>query len=682
MTKLIQLLVLLFASTAIGQWRQTSGPEGGNISNLTMVNSKLVVQINHDNLYRLEGEKWEKLPVNPFANELYAVGGHLIAARWDGLHLSTDEGDTWTWALELNDIPRISIDKDTMYAIHANGLFRSSDRGLQWSQVEHGPALWTVAAREGIVVAAPLDNTGVLRSTDHGRTYEGVNTGLPDTARVAQLSTDHGFFYAGTNAGIFRSTDEGLSWERFEKDLPGGMPKGNKKLIRRGDFTFLLTDDTTYIATLNGWKVLSAVPVNGVIEDGSVIYAGRLGDVHTTFFMGDSWLKTTPPLLANNVRNIVIANKHLLADGATGIFRTSDEGHTWERVNDLRSYTLINIGSSVFALGMTPENTFTFIKSPDQGMTWQTLEPPVENLGYIRGIGRSSGGLFAAVGVEDHMGTMEWIAGGVLISTDRGISWIDVSNGLPKKKGISVPVYSLYIDDETQLVATADGLYRSTDGGELWVPATNGISEGKTFRPQYYTRIGQTIYASSDLHVYATTDHGASWTKLHPPQDHILGIGKFENELYTLQYHELTFKMFRLKMVDDSLQWVDISDRLPAGVTPIKAVEFGTTAYLGTMESGLWIYNNTASVEEPLPMERSIAYPNPAIYSVTIPLEEEQGNSTIEVHDMLSRQVASINVSVGHREVIIDTRSFIPGRYSYFVHSDKGKRAGSFTVIR
>ncbi len=56
-------------------------------------------------------------------------------------------------------------------------------------------------------------NSGIFRSTNQGQSWTQVNTGLT-TLDVRALAVIGGHFFAGTRGGggVFRSTDSGQSW--------------------------------------------------------------------------------------------------------------------------------------------------------------------------------------------------------------------------------------------------------------------------------------------------------------------------------------------------------------------------------------------------------------------------------------------------------------------------------------
>ena len=65
-------------------------------------------------------------------------------------------------------------------------------------------------------VIASLTVGGVFRSTNNGESWEEINSGLPDRAPSCLAANSSGHLFAGVwRKGMFRSTDNGSSWEEI-----------------------------------------------------------------------------------------------------------------------------------------------------------------------------------------------------------------------------------------------------------------------------------------------------------------------------------------------------------------------------------------------------------------------------------------------------------------------------------
>jgi photosystem II stability/assembly factor-like uncharacterized protein len=144
-----------------------------------------------------------------------------------------------------------------------------------------------------------------------------------------------------TSQYVWRSTNEGQTWQRISPDLSRHDPS------TMGDSGGPITLDQTGVETYAVVFALAPSPV-----DGNVIWAGSDdGLVHVTRDGGKNWAKITPPDLPEFSRVSLIeasphdaatayvaANRYQRADRAPYVYRTTDYGKTWTKiVNGIRA---------------------------------------------------------------------------------------------------------------------------------------------------------------------------------------------------------------------------------------------------------------------------------------------------------------------------------------------------------
>lgn len=230
------------------------------------------------------------------------------------------------------------------------GVWKTDDGGRTWKQIfdqTHTPsigALALAASNPNIIYVGTgeqLEGKGVYKSTDGGATW--TNVGLNDVHHISSLIIDprdpnivlagtYDFFSAGPRRGVFKTTDGGKTW--------------NKVLFK---------DDKTGIADM------CAAP-----DDARVIYAASY----------------TPQFAPNNRPG---------AGSESQIFKSTDEGATWQPVSDsgLPANPRGRIGVAV-ASGTDGKRVYAimnqgFFRSDDGGATWQqsTKDPRVLGSGYF-----------------------------------------------------------------------------------------------------------------------------------------------------------------------------------------------------------------------------------------------------------------------------------------------------------
>ncbi|WP_416899539.1 MAG: WD40/YVTN/BNR-like repeat-containing protein [Minwuia sp.] len=182
--------------------------------------------------------------------ELVQTDGRIHAGAEDGHYYSDDDGVNWQ-ASDLRGLQVWQIRAAADGALYAGTqpahLFRSTDGGLHWTEVESFSAA-PEAARWGIPLDPPIPGRaramvidaddplhlrigvevgGIMTSTDGGRTWTMDLPGdNPDLHMMFAHPADPDVLYASTgygrpdgiaemvegNAGVFRSDDRGRTW--------------------------------------------------------------------------------------------------------------------------------------------------------------------------------------------------------------------------------------------------------------------------------------------------------------------------------------------------------------------------------------------------------------------------------------------------------------------------------------
>lgn len=163
-------------------------------------------------------------------------GRRLYAGGRDGVHVSDDDGFTWRATGPPHPVNVLSVYGTTVYAgTWEDGLFRSDDRGETWKPISNGVPLifWddgTVsyrsvkqifAARSGLVVAVSYYHTFI--STDRGENWrelkdEWTHDGRPISTYLTAITEFDNALWAGTDRHIFRSVDNGTTWQYASTD--------------------------------------------------------------------------------------------------------------------------------------------------------------------------------------------------------------------------------------------------------------------------------------------------------------------------------------------------------------------------------------------------------------------------------------------------------------------------------
>ncbi|HLK67999.1 MAG TPA: hypothetical protein VKU19_31415 [Bryobacteraceae bacterium] len=371
-----------------------------------------------------------------------------------------------------------------------DGVYKSSDAGHTWqkmglAETRHIGKIVIHPTDPNIVYIAAVGHLwgsnpdrGVFKTTDGGRTWNKVlyhdeHTGAidlamdpkdPDVVYAAMYQRQRkgwGFNGGGPGCGIFRTTDGGDHWT----ELKNGLPKGEKGRI--GLTTF--PGDRRIV-----YAIVEADPGPG----------GGRGD-------GESAPAGGP---ARGGRGGRAASPPTPQQG--GIFRSLDQGETWEHMTGL------NPRPSYYSrIYVDPKNANRiYIMGSNRGF-------------YISDdAGRSFREVFSGVHGEDHV---LWIDpentnrliiggdGGVSISYDRGLSWLF---------RINLPIgqfYNISVNNQDPFLVCG-GLQ---DNGSWCTPSASRLSHGISFKDAFNVGGGdgmQALFDGDDRTLLVSSQNGVT----------------------------------------------------------------------------------------------------------------------------------------------------------------------------
>ncbi len=190
----------------------------------------LAGSLNGRGVFRTEdnGQVWEQIGLDGMdigALEVTSTG-QIFATAGSGFPnvvYWSDDGSVWTIrtsGLDAGLIWRLhSIGSDVLLAAAANGLYRTTDAGENWTRVAFADTsvLSFAATSQGLIYAG--STTGVYRSTDMGQTWKAVWETGEHRAVLSLAVKSSGHIFAGlqlfgeSDGGVYRSTDLGATWE-------------------------------------------------------------------------------------------------------------------------------------------------------------------------------------------------------------------------------------------------------------------------------------------------------------------------------------------------------------------------------------------------------------------------------------------------------------------------------------
>ncbi len=263
------------------------------------------------------------------AVSLAAIGLNIFAGSNYGFHRSTDNGATWSDA--VNGLPANSFGNISVGSIAVNGT----------------------------TVFCTIFGKGVFRSTNSGTNWTTVNTGLT-SLNVNQVFVVGGNLYAATMGGIFKSTNNGTNWTAINNGFSfTSIPVD--KLASNGTNLFAgSTYEGLWLSTNSGalWSIISSSsPLTDAAElsaSGSYCFVRSGGDLYRTTDNGAHWTQVYNDSTYSVGMVLAAGSNVFLTMFQKGIQVSTDNGTTW---NDRNAglpqfssfYSLAVIGTDLYA---------------------------------------------------------------------------------------------------------------------------------------------------------------------------------------------------------------------------------------------------------------------------------------------------------------------------------------------
>jgi len=320
------------------------------------------------------------------------------------------------------------------------GLFRSTDGGENWysisKSVNNIGVFVLKISPTGDVYAGTLQS--IYKSTDNGITWNKVGNSFPEYGYAEDIAFDNSgnIYVPSPYEGVYKSTDGGVSWTLLNNGLPS-----SKYCYRIG-------------STSNNILFVSDM------------YRG----IYKSTDFGLSWNQSNTGLDTTYYINNITSNSSgviFIATAGNGPFKSTDNGNSWVSIKG----DLSLLYCSDIDLTTNGDLYLTIVqqmyKSTNGGVNWTNITTMFNGFGFQSAFVDNNDNIWATT-----------VHSGVIKSSDAGTTWNNFTGGLT-----STDVSSVVADASGNLFASipGKGLYSSTDNGNTWNKITITNYEEDTY---------------------------------------------------------------------------------------------------------------------------------------------------------------------------------------------------------
>lgn len=278
-------------------WQRTAGgPVGGGIVKVlkNAAGELFGIGSTHFYHYNTTTSAWDELLggvvdayIDP-SNKIYLLG--KTYSKNATIYTSTNNGTTFT--TQVSNITGSVVssilvnDIGSIFITTASGLYRSTNGGVTFTQVDTGSYSRLAMSSTNTLFALKDNGGGLFRSTDKGLNWSAAQTGitfLPGETIATVAVLDAGHVAVATRYNVFISTNDGASWTQksaglVTNDLDAATQR-SLSTSSTGDYWLTLTEFNSVIYTSSDqgttWVRKAAYPqiFSSLIWKGTDIYA-------------------------------------------------------------------------------------------------------------------------------------------------------------------------------------------------------------------------------------------------------------------------------------------------------------------------------------------------------------------------------------------------------------------------
>ena len=418
---------------------------------------------------------------NPWSSNYYyqycilcidVTTNYIFCGTKKGIYRNYGILSTWkavNSGLPIDSATFIKSYNDTLFSAIGNILYKSTDFGNSWSLLFTAPSSITSFLKIGCQYYTGTIKNGIYYYSNHGLTWNAINTGLTDL-NVSAISYYDSTLICGTNSkGVFY-----YLYNQWVNNKKGMICSNINYMTSIDSFIVASAWDDVFLSDLNNnWSLISPIFNHN--------YWASVRSFNDTIILSVDHETSSWPYYSHY------------------ILYSADKGITWNSLINQPPfvgddpYNIYCFHNRIFAY----ENEMMYF-TDNLGLTWTNIPLPSKYCNYFYGFA-----VFDSIPFASACGNAQ------LVKLNSSLNWILSNNGLPNDEPNAIS----FCNGALFTYVTFHGMYSSLDSGNTWSYASNGLITGIGI--QDFANYNSNLFVTTENGVFVTSDFGQSWNSIN-----------------------------------------------------------------------------------------------------------------------------------------------------------------------